>query len=359
MIYRRIFRSAGGIAEGFFSGCAEPGPDFRSDAASLLAEYREALAGSGLHSEGTLLLRFHLSDPVNQRQALREVTEELDLPVAVIGQPPTGGSRIALEAWVWSSLPRRYEARFFQRSGTAAGNSYEQTAAEFAALDAELRSCGGSVPANAQRTWLYCRDVDNDYAGLVAARNDFFRSVGLRADTHFITSTGIGGEAADPARKVRMDTLLWFGLADGQVDYLSAPNHLSPTALYGVAFERGSRIAFGDRTHCYISGTASIDRDGKVMYPGNVRAQAGRMIENVSVLLESGGSSLADLRQATVYLRDGADAEIVRGELLRNGVPEDLPLVMVTGRVCRPAWLVEMEAIAISPIGDDRFMPLA
>ena len=359
MIRCRTFRSAAGITEFFFAGSAAPGAGFRAEAETLLAEYRAALDTAGVAPGNALLLRFHLSDPVNQYPQLQLLLADCDIPVAVIGQPPAGGSRIALESWLWSAAPRHYEARFFQVTETTAGNSYEQTAAEFAALDAEVRACGGSVPANAQRTWLYCRDVDNDYAGLVAARNDFFNSCGLRADTHFIASTGIGGESADPARRVRMDTLLWFGLADGQVDYLSAPNHLSSTALYGVAFERGSRIAFGDRSHYYISGTASIDRDGKVMHPDDVRAQTARMAENVEVLLESGGASLAEIRQATVYLRDGRDAGIVREELFRRGIAEDLPRVMVTGRVCRPAWLVEMEAIAVSPTGDDRFLPLA
>ena len=358
MIRRRTFRSSAGITEEFLAGVAAPGPGFRAEAETLLAEYRAALDEAGIAPGNALLLRFHLSDPVNQYPQLEPLVADCDVPIAVIGQPPADGSRIALESWLWSAAPRHYEARFFHAAETTAGNSYEQTAAEFAALDAEVRSCGGSVPANAQRTWLYCRDVDNDYAGLVAARNDFFRSCGLRADTHFIASTGIGGESADPARRVRMDTLLWFGLADGQVDYLAAPANLSPTALYGVAFERGSRIAFGDRTHYYISGTASIDRDGKVMYPDDVRSQVGRMVENVEALLESGGSSLPELCQATVYLRDGADAEIVREELRRRGIPDDLPMAMVTGRVCRPAWLVEMEAIAISPTGDDRFLPL-
>ena len=359
MIRRSTFRSAVGITEEFFSGIADPAEDFRTEAEALIDEYGAALAAAGCAPEGTLLLRFHLSDAVNQYPILKEVIRQMDLPVAVVGQAPASGSRIALESWVWHRAPRHYEARFFRVEESTAGDSYEQTAAEFSALDAELRACGGSVPANAQRTWLYCRDVDNDYAGLVAARNDFFNTVGLRSDTHFITSTGIGGESADPARRVRMDTLLWFGLADSQVDYLAAPNHLSPTALYGVAFERGSRIAFGDRAHYYISGTASIDREGRVVHPGDVRAQAGRMVENVAVLLESGGASLRDLRQATVYLRDGADARVVREELLRRGIPEDLPLVTVTGRVCRPSWLVEMEAVAISPTGDDRFLPLA
>lgn len=359
MIRRRTFRSAAGITEEFLAGTAAPGPGFRAEAETLLAEYRAALDAAEIAPEGTLLLRFHLSDPVNQYPQLVPLVADFDLPVSVIGQPPADGSRIALESWIWRTAPRHYEARFFQVKETAEGNSYKQTAAEFAAVDGEVRACGGSVPANLQRTWLYCRDVDNDYAGLVAARNDFFNSCALRADTHFIASTGIGGESPDPARRVRMDSLLWFGLADGQVHYLSAPDNLSPTALYGVAFERGSRIVFGDRAHYYISGTASIDRDGRVMHPGNVRAQTGRMIENVEALLESGGSSLAEIRQATVYLRDGADAGIVREELRRRGLPEDLPTVMVTGRVCRPAWLVEMEAIAISPSGDDRFLPLA
>ena len=126
MIRRRTFRSPAGIAELFLAGNAVPGPNFRAEAETLLAEYRAALDDAGFAPENALLLRFHLSDPVNQYPQLAPLVAEYDLPIAVIGQPPADGNRVALESWLWSATPRHYEARFFHVKETTAGNSCEQ-----------------------------------------------------------------------------------------------------------------------------------------------------------------------------------------------------------------------------------------
>ena len=41
------------------------------------------------------------------------------------------------------------------------------------------------------------------------------------------------------------------------------------------------------------------------------------------------------------------DAEIACEELRRAGIPAELPLVVLQAPVCRPAWLVEMECVAV------------
>lgn len=361
MIRRSTFESAANasVREIFYAGTPQLADDFVSEAEMLTADYIRAVKADG--DPELLLLRFHLSDPANQQPLLLEILKRHNISgaLSLVGQAPCNGARIALEAWHWDRKIKNYRAEFFHLEEQPKGDSYAQTAAEFEALGRRVAEFGGTVAGNAQRTWLYCRDIDNNYAGLVAARNEFFARHGLTVDTHFITSTGIGGEFCDTSRLVYMDTLIWQGLAPGQVDYLTAPQWLSPTALYGVSFERGSRILFGDRSHYYISGTASIDREGKVLHLNDVRSQTRRLCENIAALLESGGASLADLRQLTVYLRDPADADIVESAMAAAGISLEIPMVMVSGKVCRPTWLVEAEGIAINPTGDDRFPVLA
>ena len=102
------------------------------------------------------------------------------------------------------------------------------------------------------------------------------------------------------------------GLQDGQIRYLYASDHLSRTSQYGVTFERGTAVTYGDRRHVFISGTASIDAQGQVVHPGDVAAQTGRMLENVSALLAEAGAGLRDIVVAVVYLRDPADYACVQ-----------------------------------------------
>ena len=188
------------------------------------------------------------------------------------------------------------------------------------------------------RTWIYVRDIDANYAGLVRARNDVFAEEGLSHDTHYIASTGIGGATEGRSAVVAIDFLTRPDIHESDKTYLKALSHLSPTHDYGVAFERGVRLSDG---RIYISGTASIDHKGQVLHEGNVLAQADRLLENIDQLLREGGSSLEKVPYLIVYLRDIADYTLVDAYIQRRF--QYLPRVILEARVCRPSWLIEME----------------
>jgi enamine deaminase RidA (YjgF/YER057c/UK114 family) len=144
-----------------------------------------------------------------------------------------------------------------------------------------------------------------------------------------------------------MDSLSFSNIKREQIQFLYALENLSPTAIYGVSFERGTRMIWGDRSHFYISGTASIDKEGNVLYLGDVRLQTRRLLENVRALLAEGGAEMGDIKWATLYLRDKCDAKIALEEIVRAGISADIPLVVLKAPVCRPTWLVEMECVAV------------
>ena len=60
------------------------------------------------------------------------------------------------------------------------------------------------------------------------------------------------------------------------------------------------------------------------------------------------------MKQAVVYLRDGADMNIVKEVVDRRMSPET-GRIIVRGPVCRPGWLVEIEGIAVNAQGDKKF----
>ena len=160
----------------------------------------------------------------------------------------------------------------------------------------------------------------------------------------YLASTGIGGGSDDPRQLVAMDALICAGEPPEQTP-LRALENLSPTAFYGVRFERGMRIGWRDRDWLVISGTASIDKHGKVLHAGDVGAQSRRVLENISALLAEGGAALSDVRAATVYLRDPAEFAAVK-RVFDAAFP-GIPLVYLRAPVCRPAWLVECECVAL------------
>ena len=138
-----------------------------------------------------------------------------------------------------------------------------------------------------------------------------------------------------------------------QIQFLYAPTHLNPTYEYGVTFERGTAVHYADRTQVFISGTASIDNKGNILYPGDICQQAARMLRNISALLTEAGATTEDIQQAIVYLRDTADYQVVEHFLAENY--PGLPHIIVHAPVCRPGWLIEMECIAVVPSENTAF----
>lgn len=330
---------------------------FENQLEAILRAYSAETAGKMV-----LLRRFFLSDPSNQEARLEK--RLADLPAAatsIIGQPPLNGTKIA--AWIYAVEGGKYEGGVFSHNAYqhrwTGGMMSEQIQSEaqtvdiFKAYDATLSTTGMNVADNCIRTWLFVRDVDTNYAGVVKGRRDYFDRIGLTPNTHFIASTGIAGCSADPRQVVRMDAYAVSGLRAEQIRYLHAYDHLSPTALYGVTFERGTAVTYGDRKHVFISGTASIDKEGRVVHVDHPEKQAERMLDNVEALLGEAGAGCKDIAYSIVYLRDAADYPCVRSVFQRR-CPSLAP-IYVLAPVCRPAWLVEMECLAVTGEGNPSF----
>ena len=237
---------------------------------------------------------------------------------------------------------------------TTTDTSYMQTWNTMLSYVDHLRMFDATMLDNCIRTWFYVRDVDTQYAGLVKSRRECFFEQGLTSSTHYISSTGIGGNPVDPKALIQLGSYAMTGFEPEQQRYLYALSHLNKTIEYGVTFERGTLVQFGDRNHIYISGTASIDNHGDVLYIGDIRRQTERMWENVSALLEEGGMEFADIMQIVVYLRDNADYAIVK-QMFDEKFP-NTPFVLTLAPVCRPTWLIEMECIAVKK-ADNPYRP--
>ncbi len=142
-----------------------------------------------------------------------------------------------------------------------------------------------------------------------------------------------------------MDSYSVKGISPEQIQLLYAPIHLNSTYEYGVRFERGTAVHYGDRSHAFISGTASIDNLGNVLHIGDIRRQTLRMWENVEMLLAEGKFAMDDIAHMIVYLRDLSDYTVVKA-MFEECFPET-PKVILLAPVCRSTWLIEMECIAI------------
>lgn len=368
-VRHRELAGASGETEHFFSFTAPQNLTFKEQVEHLETRYDESLRAHGLTRENAVFRRIYLSDSLTQAETVRRSflgEDNPDNPVAVsiVQQPPLPYAKVAMQAYhiegrgqvkkqrlspSHTLIERKaqkhlWSARLCSHNTDQSLSSASQTRRAFNDLIHVLNAQGGTLEGNCVRTWLYVKGVDIFYQGMVDERRDVFAHHGLTADTHYIASTGIEGGGAHRYDLIAMDAYSILGLKPEQVFYLNDFSRLCATKDYNVHFERGARIAFADRRHYYISGTASIDSVGDVVHIGNVEKQLDRTLENIEALLNSGGATLDDMMAMTVYLRDPADYARI-AERLNDRFPTQ-PFVIVQGPVCRPEWLIEIEGIA-------------
>ena len=369
-VEHRCFSGMHAEAEHFIVITAPGNITFKEQIEYIEANYESKARALGLTPQSAVFRRIFLSDALNQIELVSQsklVRDPQDSPVAVstIQQTPMSSAKIILLAYhieskkplekqrlspshvlvrknglghLWSTNLRA------QDSGKPLSVS-EQTRNIFEGLICGLSTAGGDLYNNCVRTWVYVRDIDIFYQEMVNERRALFFEQGLNGDTHFIASTGIEGTGAYLKDKVLMDAYSILGLQEGQISYLNDFGMLCSANKYNVTFERGTRVSYADRAHYFISGTASVDKEGNTLHLGNILKQLDRTLENMSSLLKAGKASLTDMMYMIVYLRDLSDFDCVK-ERLGKLLPL-VPMIFVRAAVCRPEWLIEIEGVAI------------
>lgn len=301
-----------------------------------------------------------LSDSQNQ---IKEFEESLlyqeflkGTNLTIVEQTPLNGSKASLLIKTTDdTTPILFHSLRLTEEEAKGKNSYEQTRLLFNKYLKTIEGTDMTMERNLVRTWIYVTNIDVNYQGVVEARNDIFDKEGLTANTHYIASTGIGGATPVRHAAVAIDFLTVPNIKEEDKKYLQALEHLNPTHEYGVAFERGTRLTLPTHTlhpegsqqfkqQYFISGTASINKHGDVVYEGDIVRQTGRLLENIGALLKDGDATMNDIRYFIIYLRDITDYHTV--EILMNQFYPQIPHIIVEAKVCRPGWLIEMECIA-------------
>jgi enamine deaminase RidA (YjgF/YER057c/UK114 family) len=370
-----MFSTETGCEEFFIAVKTFPGMVFSKAIEELAGNYSMALKRAGLSDDTAAFSRLFVSDIINQKPILLRSSLFGHLTkgaLSVIEQKPVDSGPLSLLSYHLRSRKNGFTRRrtdlstdgwqsslllggsnyslLFTANFAANGpfDSYAQTENILKSLAATISQNGMQLLNNTIRTWIFVRDVDNHYKDMVRARKDFFAAHGLNDKTRYFASTGIQGEGVLPEQAVTVDSLSVGGLRPEQIVRMEAPAHLSPTIVYGVTFERGLRIRFGDRSHLYISGTASINNKGEVLFIGEAEQQARRIIENIRALLAPHRATLDDMAYIIAYVRNFHDREQV-GKVLDEEIGKNIPLIFAEAPVCRPAWLVELEGVAIIP----------
>jgi enamine deaminase RidA (YjgF/YER057c/UK114 family) len=307
--------------------------------------------------------RFFVSDAINHAVHLKTIENEA---LSVVQQPPLNGSKASLLLYFVENVQLtieadntvvmkrpHYEHLFHNQLHERTGNAASQTRSIFDRYCNNLSKRGCSLAKNCIRTWIFVQNVDTQYAEMVVARRECFEREELTPQTHYIASTGIEGRYIHPETLILMDAYAIVNVQPEQIRYLHAPTHLNPTHEYGVTFERGTAVDYGDRRHVFISGTASINNRGEIVHPLDIEKQIARTFENVQALLAEAGATMQHVAHMVIYLRDTADYAVTN-RYIAQYYP-NIPCVMLWAPVCRPGWLIEIECMAIITTENQQF----
>jgi len=229
-----------------------------------------------------------------------------------------------------------------------------QSEAMFHQADRLLRAEGASYK-DVVRTWIYISDILDWYDDFNKVRNHCYSEYGflgstnseLQAEQIYIpASTGIEGRNPS-GLPVTMDV---FAVnrspgSDIQICPIYGVKQRSPFR-YGSAFSRATVVKEPGSKLILISGTASIDEQGKSMFIGDSAAQIRQTLSVISELVASENATLQDLCETTVFIKRKEDFAVFQKVIEDMGI-SNIPSVNVLADVCRDELLFEIDAAFI------------
>jgi enamine deaminase RidA (YjgF/YER057c/UK114 family) len=220
----------------------------------------------------------------------------------------------------------------------------EQARSLLESLEAALGEAGMDF-SNVVRTWLYIERILEWYGDFNKVRNTFFEERGI-FEGLVPASTGIG--AANPAGAAVVGAALAIEPRGGRVKAASVPSPLQRPAMdYRSAFSRAVEVSAPGRRYLYVSGTASIDAEGRTVHEGDVDAQIDRTMRVVGAILESRGMDWSDTTRMVAYFKDFAYEPRYHAWMKAHEMPV-LPVSRAHAAVCRPDLLFEIELDALA-----------
>jgi len=133
-------------------------------------------------------------------------------------------------------------------------------------------------------------------------------------------------------------------LAFAQVKRTNPPTLSKPTGYTHIVEVNGPGKTI------YISGQIALDKDGKVVGAGDMKAQAEQVFKNLQAALDAAGAKFSDVVKMNTYITDMAQAPAVREVRARYfGDTSPASTLVQVVHLARPEFMLEIEVIAAVP----------
>ena len=217
--------------------------------------------------------------------------------------------------------------------GDPGASREDQTREVFLTIENALALAGMSFE-HVVRTWFYNENILDWYPSFNDVRTGFFQNHSIR---RMPASTGIG--APNPAGTALVAKALAVRPGAGEIRVLRSPLQCDAFA-YGSAFSRAIEVSDSRSRTLYVSGTASIEPDGRSVRQGDPSGQIELTMNVVRAILEEAGLRLEETTRAIAYFRDPSHIPLW-DDYCRQLPP--LPVVSLGCHVCRDDLLFEIE----------------
>lgn len=346
--------------------------DLRTQFLAMLDGAYQALCQSGLVASSIVSgwLRFASPPPWDWRQMLGELWQcSGTLPITALVQAPAKpfcacslslhAIRTNRQSGVWQAPATGPAAATVLRSGarhvrlmsvtprpeflkTGGAHDVENMTYDMFAQAGHALTARGLSFADVARTWIHVHGIEQAYAPVSRARNRYLADHGI---TRLPASTCLEAKPAEGAFPVALDVYA-ISEAPGVRFEAVAPGTMGEASSYGARFARATRLTEPGRRWLFVSGTASIDGEGRVVAVGDLQGQLACMFGNAIALLGGSAMGMNDVLFATAYLKRGDYAGDFTGAARAHGLGPDIPCAVVVADICRPEWLCEIELCA-------------
>jgi enamine deaminase RidA (YjgF/YER057c/UK114 family) len=133
-------------------------------------------------------------------------------------------------------------------------------------------------------------------------------------------------------------------MSDSEFDLISPVSMHRPNGYSHLARIKDGKPVF-------IAGQVALDSSGHLVGPGDFRAQAQQVFENLKSAVEAAGGSFSNIVKLNVYVIDRSDLphyREIRDQFINVGNPPASTAVQVAA-LFRPEFLIEVEAVAVVP----------
>ncbi|NUN04302.1 MAG: hypothetical protein HUU57_00955 [Bdellovibrio sp.] len=201
------------------------------------------------------------------------------------------------------------------------------------------------------RTWIFLKDLLNDYAAMVDARKNFFKDENISEEFMFPASTGVQGGNVFNCSKITIDALLLQLKRAEQLKEIHSSKSMPAAYTYGVAFSRAIEVIFSQKKYVYVSGTASINASGNIVFD-TLENQCRQALMNFMDILEKGSANQDHIKYLIIYVKNDMSLQDAH-DFISAKFSKKLPIITVEADICRDGWFVELEGVAIKEVQTD------